>query len=400
MVRPGEFGRLLSEAVRQISFHEAKPILVVQDELGYALERDTGGSAIEYWRKGHVPARQAEVEQLATLICQRVELGREWLERFLRSAGVPQPQKLCDALYPQQPAPALAAPRPQAGLAALHELAPFVAGPPITHCRQFFGRAAELRRIFDGLSRHPLQNIAIIGPHRSGKTSLLHYIKNITVAPPDQLRPGQHAGWLRQPERYRWVFIDFQDVRMCRLDSLLRFMLQALRMAVPEPLNLITFMDVVCEQLTNPAVILLDEIGAALAAPELDLHFWWSLRSLGTNQTRGLLSFILASHEAPDRQASVSGKPSPFFNIFQRLDLGPLGLAEAEELLASSPRPFGADDRAWIVAQSGRHPALLQILSNTLLSAIEHGDGLNGWRSDGLRQIAPYRALLGSPERA
>ena len=46
------------------------------------------------------------------------------------------------------------------------------------------------------------------------------------------------------------------------------------------------------------------------------------------------------------------------------------------------------------MAQSGRHPALLQILGNTLLSAIEHGDGLNGWRSDGLRQIAPYRGLL------
>jgi hypothetical protein len=89
----------------------------------------------------------------------------------------------------------------------------------------------------------------------------------------------------------------------------------------------------------QPSVVLLDEIGAALAAPELDQEFWWSLRSLGSNQTGGRLAFVLTAHELLARLAQAQGKPSPFFNIFgHTLLLGALSEAEAHELIASSPR--------------------------------------------------------------
>jgi hypothetical protein len=91
------------------------------------------------------------------------------------------------------------------------------------------------------------------------------------------------------------------------------------------------------------------------------------------------------------QQAQSYGKPSPFFNIFQRLDVGPLAETEARELIASSPQPFDQSDIAWIIDQSGGWPACLQILCNTLLTALESGTTGNGWREDGLRQIAPYR---------
>ncbi len=73
-------------------------------------------------------------------------------------------------------------------------LARFSAGPPIAHPRSFFGRARELKRLFNLWQRSPLQNAAIIGPRRAGKTSLLLYLANITTTPPEQLRPGQRAG--------------------------------------------------------------------------------------------------------------------------------------------------------------------------------------------------------------
>jgi hypothetical protein len=398
MARPREFGRLLTEAVYRIELSDSKSIQIVQDELGYALDRESGGSAIEYWRKGHIPARMIDVERLARAIVQRGALGRDWLERFLKSADYVNTTELCDELFaratpiapPAQPYHLQSRQETPRASAFTRELAPFVVGPPIQHCRQFFGRQAQLKRLFDGVGRFPLQNMALIGRHRSGKTSLLHYIRKITTATPDEVRPGQRTDWLKQPDRYRWVFVDFQDARMCSRAGLLRYLLDELGMPVPEPCDLIGFMNVVSRNLRMPTVILMDEIGAALEAPELDLPFWWSMRSLGSNQTNGMLSFVLTSHQPPDIQAHAYGKPSPFFNIFQRLDVGPLAESEARELIASSPQPFDRSDIDWMIEQSGGWPACLQMLCNTLLTALESGTAGNGWREEGLRQIAPY----------
>ncbi|MFH7028292.1 MAG: CHAT domain-containing protein [Heteroscytonema crispum UTEX LB 1556] len=68
------------------------------------------------------------------------------------------------------------------------ERSPFITGTSITHPRDFFGRNYELKRLFNLLKRLPLQNAAIIGKKRSGKTSLLHYLKNITTTPAEDLR--------------------------------------------------------------------------------------------------------------------------------------------------------------------------------------------------------------------
>ena len=58
------------------------------------------------------------------------------------------------------------------------------------------------------LKRHPLQNAAIIGKRRIGKTSLLHYLKNITATPKEELRQQQKSDWLPNPEIYKWIFVD------------------------------------------------------------------------------------------------------------------------------------------------------------------------------------------------
>lgn len=46
-------------------------------------------------------------------------------------------------------------------------------GTPISQPRQFFGRRRVVRRLFNLLETRPLQNAAIIGQRRTGKTSLL-----------------------------------------------------------------------------------------------------------------------------------------------------------------------------------------------------------------------------------
>lgn len=382
---PETFARLLTEAVHKIRIHESKTIKktirIVQDELGYALGRE-GGSCIEYWRKGYIPATMGDVEKLARELVERGGLDQEGLKQFLHSAGHPKPTSLCDELFPVVP---------------LEEFAPFVVGPPVTHPRQFFGREQELKRIFGLWERFPLQNVAVIGLHRSGKTSLLRYLANITTATPTQLRPGQRTSWLSQPERYQWVFVDFQDARMCDRERLLRHLLRGLDMPVPDVCDLNSFIDIVSQHLQRPTLILMDEIGAGLASPELDQRFWWSLRSLGSNFTHGRLGFLLTAHKAPDMLAHAYDKPSPFFNIFgHTLKLGPLSDGEARELVDSSPQPFDPIDVEWILTQSGCWPALLQILCHTRLTALEEGQTGTAWREEGLRRMAPFRYLLES----
>lgn len=75
------FAELLTEAIHIIKRRQAKPISVVQDELMYAIGRQTG-NPIEYWRKGHIPGDQAEFARLARELMARGKLSRSWLERF------------------------------------------------------------------------------------------------------------------------------------------------------------------------------------------------------------------------------------------------------------------------------------------------------------------------------
>lgn len=275
---------------------------------------------------------------------------------------------------------------------------PFIVGPPITHPRAFFGRERAVRRLFDLLRRPPLQNAAIIGPRRSGKTSLLHYLRFITTTPPEQLRPGQRHDWLTQPETYHWVYLDFQDARLGTRQGLLHALLTHLQLPPPAPQHctLDYFLDIVSRSLRTPTILLLDEIGVALERyPELDDAFWESLRSLATTQVNGNLAFILAAAEPPDQLAHHTGHGSPFFNIFgYTTTLGALSEAEAQALIASSPIPFPDEDIAWILARSGRIPILLQILCRERLAALEMGEAGDEWRDEALLQMQPFRYLL------
>lgn len=89
---PQKFALLLSEAVHNIRLRQSKAtkktIGIIQDELGYALGRE-GGSCIEYWRKGNIPATLADLENLGRELVKRGGLNPEELKQFLESAGHP-----------------------------------------------------------------------------------------------------------------------------------------------------------------------------------------------------------------------------------------------------------------------------------------------------------------------
>jgi len=272
---------------------------------------------------------------------------------------------------------------------------PFVVGPPITEPHQFFGREYIVKRIFDVWKYTPLQHICIVGLKRSGKTSLLHYLRHIIDTPREKLRPGQRNDWL--PPGYQWVFVDFQDPRMCYQESLLRHILIELDMPVPETCDLVNFMEILDQYLEIPTVILLDEINAGLASPDLDDQFWWGMRSLGSNHAGGRIGFLLSSYKPPEEMLVNDNKPSPFFNIFGHvLNLGPLTNEEALEFINSSPQAFEKKDIQLIMAHTGRWPALLQIFCHLRLTALKEGRRDDIWQSEALQRIKPYRYLLDS----
>ncbi len=127
---PLRFAELLTTALHRVKAVEGKPILVIQDELGYLVGRE-GGSIVEYWRKGHLPLRLADVELLGRTLVARGQLDRAWLMALLTSAGHPAPDRLCDALFaaPAAPEPAAPASAPVAPVAAAAPTLP-AAGPP------------------------------------------------------------------------------------------------------------------------------------------------------------------------------------------------------------------------------------------------------------------------------
>ena len=85
---PKEFGRLLKTAVRKIALQQNKNIAMVQDELGYNLDRDSGGAAIQYWERGNIPAKKQDVEKLKQqLSSHQVPKGFGYLNTFPKTSS-------------------------------------------------------------------------------------------------------------------------------------------------------------------------------------------------------------------------------------------------------------------------------------------------------------------------
>ena len=268
-------------------------------------------------------------------------------------------------------------------------------GPPITNPCQFFGRERELRRIFAWWRQAPMSHVALVGPKRCGKTSLLHYLARIHVTPPGDLRAGQKQDWLTSAKDYRWVWVDFRDARMRKLDSLLRHILSDLGLRVPdasEPCDLDTFMDITAtpQRWQRPTIIVMDNIDAGLSAPDLGQALWDSLRALVSFATEGNLAFIVSAHEDPVRLAIQNTQTSHFFNIFNTVQLGPLTEAEARNLITHTTSAMTEEDVTWVLAHSECWPLLVQICCEEWALAREAGQTDDGWRAETLKRIAAY----------
>ncbi|MEM7019148.1 MAG: AAA family ATPase [Pseudomonadota bacterium] len=380
-----DFGELLSRYMYRTGINDGK--------LAYKIK--VSRQTVFHWRNGKITRPNCDKVRLCAAA---LRLTPEEKLEFVRAAGCPYQDLEVAEPEPNYSDPAPPSlpnyPPPEPTLTFDGLVVP-VTGVPIGTPKQFFGRNRELKRVFSKWQHLPLQNIAVVGPKRSGKTSLLRYIKNIHAA--REVRAGQTQHWLPNPDDYQFIFIDFQAADMCEEDSLLRYILAQMELEAPDPCDLASFTRIVRQQLKRRTLLLMDEVTAGLQSPKLPDEFWWGIRSLISHHPGRKLGMLLASHKAPAEwgRQDDDNSPSPLLNIIGRtVKMGPFTEDEALELLRHAPTTISDADQQWMLEHSGGWPAKLQVLCDVWWTGQQENQSTEEWQQEALDEMENFQHLL------
>ena len=259
---------------------------------------------------------------------------------------------------------------------------PFFHRGPIRQREYFANRRQEIGQAL-GLLRS-LQNVALVGQRRIGKTSLLFQLAD----------PAVHSEHGLSPVEYLFVYLDGEELTELDDGEIRSVMAEELAAALnaaghqgpdltlPEgPLEYRAFRQVV-RRLTQEGLKLVfcfDEFEGLGANPQLGPGFFSSLRGL-TGQLN--VAYITASRTPIHTLAYAQPETlsSPFFNTFAPLYLGLFSDEDAQglvEMLATKAGvTFTPDLVDQIGALAGPHPLLLQIAGFHTFEAWRQGEGV------------------------
>lgn len=265
---------------------------------------------------------------------------------------------------------------------------PFYHRGPVSKPGFFFGRGRETGFAFDLLRKG--QSVAVSGPRRIGKTSLLMHLTDPQVA-------AEHGC---PAEEMEFLLLDGGTLDGLGEEDFYGAIDRSLggaSGAVPYA-DFFEHLRSAFSGNRRSLVILLDEFELVAANPRLGLPLFNRLRGLAAQYP---LRFVTASKNPLWRlgQSNPETLASPFFNFFAPLDLGPLEEPEAREMLqrlsAQAGKPFSGKDCDAILAVSGPHPLFLQVTAYRAFEAAAAGgdpsaDGLASVRRQILADLEPH----------
>jgi hypothetical protein len=245
---------------------------------------------------------------------------------------------------------------------------PFFFGRPIPDDARFYGRRDETKTILERLAQR--NSTSIVGERRIGKSSLLlHVQRQLPAAWPGDARPIPIYLDLMKPSAHTR-----QGVMRAIRGRLERAGVKA-GWSKEEDGDLLA-LDEALEGWASAGlypILLLDEVDKLTErVDEFDdlLEAWRAAGGMGQ------LGFVTASLRPLADLCQASGC-SPFYNIFQQVELGLLRGPDWRALVQdgfSSRLPLEPPDLAWIDETAGGHPFYTQIAAHLLHQARSAGE--------------------------
>jgi hypothetical protein len=246
---------------------------------------------------------------------------------------------------------------------------PFIVGPVIRDPLHFYGRGSELQAIIGRVGEISAQSISIVGERRIGKSSLLWQVKN-------QAETLFHTG-----HRYVVIYLDLSSAVGSSNRLLMRTLRRELtRAGLPawkecDDGDLVALNYALEELEVAPPdtrlVLCLDEFEYISDHPA---EFDGLLGELRADAQLGRLALVTASCvPLADLCARRRIQPSPFFNIFTHVALGPLDDTSWQALVQDGLSQVGDADWHFVAECAGRHPFLTQMAAALLWEARQAG---------------------------
>ncbi len=226
---------------------------------------------------------------------------------------------------------------------------------------EFFGRAAEVRRIYSRLDAPRPQSVSVVGERTIGKSSLLNYVYH----------RANRKQFMRNHESCIFVYLDFQSRLDYDVEMFIDFLFNMFSFECRDGYDynnrkksLDELRDVVAELDAEDKriIILMDEFEVITRNERFDASFFAFLRSLANSYK---VAYVTSSCE--DLQKMCHNKDiadSPFFNIFSNLPLRSFEHDEALELITMPSERAGVPLRPHadrILDMAGRFPLFLQV---------------------------------------
>lgn len=238
----------------------------------------------------------------------------------------------------------------------------------------FYGRRATVRKLFAKIDNPCPQSVSIVGDRKIGKSSLLNYM----------IEPETRKNHLSSPDKFVFVYIDFQRFRGNRIEDFFRAVFNGIirefagNIVINEEPGYPGFMRLIEEFGKKDLVLifLFDEFEVITQNPHFDHDFFAFFRSIANSHA--VAYYTTSGRILQEMCHTKEISDSPFFNIFTNFFLGPFNEQEALELICEPSEKQGSALKPYadaIFSMSGYLPFYLQIACSSFFESIKENAG-------------------------